>query len=72
MSNYRDPKVTTPTKNKSQMGKWIGVVLAVILALLLLAWLLGALGNDESDTVPVVTEEPATTPPAATPTAPAD
>jgi hypothetical protein len=58
VSNYRDPKVTT-TENKSSAGKWIGIAIAVILALLLLAWLLGSFDGTETDTVPVVTEEPA-------------
>ena len=81
MSNYRDPKVTT-TEEKSSVGKWIGIAVAVILALLLLAWLLGTFDDNTVDTVPVVTQEPATsttpgattgttpaTPPAATPPA---
>lgn len=59
MSNYRDPKVTT-AETKSGAGKWIGIAIAVILALLLLAWLLGSFDNEEEvDAVPVVTEEPA-------------
>ena len=58
MSNYRDPKVTT-TESKSSVGKLIGIALAVILGLLLLAWALGTF-DDEAETVPVVTEEPAT------------
>ena len=58
MSNYRDPKVTT-TEEKSGIGKWIGIAVAVILALLLLAWLLGTFDNNTTETVPVVTEEPA-------------
>ncbi|MBB4003919.1 MAG: hypothetical protein V7704_06765 [Aurantimonas endophytica] len=67
MSNYRDPKVTT-TENKSSMGKMIGIALAVILGLIVLAWALGTF-DEEPETVPVVTEEPATTtgtPPATT------
>ncbi|MEC5293390.1 hypothetical protein VSX64_21110 [Aurantimonas sp. C2-6-R+9] len=58
MSNYRDPKVTI-TESKSNVGKLIGIALAVILGLLLLAWALGTF-DDEAETVPVVTEEPAT------------
>lgn len=60
MSNYRDPKVTTPDK-KSSMGKMIGIALAVILGLIVLAWALGTFDEPETETVPVVTEEPAAT-----------
>ncbi|MEF2552533.1 hypothetical protein VQ042_14340 [Aurantimonas sp. A2-1-M11] len=70
MSNYRDPKVTT-TEKKSSMGKMIGIALAVILGLLLLAWAFGAF-DDEAETVPVVTEEPAATPGTAPAAVPAD
>lgn len=53
MAEYRDPKVTTPTKSRSGgMGKWIGIILAIIVALLLLAWLTGWWDNDEVATVP--------------------
>lgn len=55
--NYRDPKVTTPTKSKSSKTLWI--VLAVLLGLLLLGFLLGLfdglLGNDETVIVPAET-----------------
>lgn len=61
MSNYRDPKVTT-TESKSSVGKWIGIAIAVILALLLLAWALGSFDEQETEVVPMVTEEPGTAP----------
>ncbi|NDV87106.1 hypothetical protein GTW51_10370 [Aurantimonas aggregata] len=66
MSNYRDPKVTT-TENKSSVGKWIGIAIAVILALILLAWALGSFDEEEAEVVPMVTEEgtaPVVVPPA--------
>ena len=68
MANYRDPKVTTPTTQKrgGGMSKWIWIILALIVAILLIAWLWG--GNDETiegEVVPVVP------PPAAEGTAPA-
>ena len=39
----------------------IGIAVAVILGLIILAWALGTF-DEETETVPVVTEEPATTP----------
>ena len=58
MADYRDPKVTTTNDKKgNSMGKWIGIILAVIVALLLLAWLFGAFGT-EVETNPAVVEEP--------------
>ena len=56
MANYRDPKVTTPTTQKrgGGMGKWIGIILAVIVAILLIAWLWGGSGGMEGEVVPVV------------------
>jgi Na+-transporting methylmalonyl-CoA/oxaloacetate decarboxylase gamma subunit len=61
MPEYRDPKVTTPTKAGS-MGMWIGIALAVLVLLLLLWWFMS--GADEAE----VTQEPAAveTDPAAT------
>ena len=50
--NYRDPKVTT-TESASAgggMGKYIMYAVIAILALLILAWLLGWLGG-EADVV---------------------
>lgn len=40
MADYRDPKVTE-TNDGGGMGKWIGILIAGLVALLLLAWLLG-------------------------------
>ncbi len=63
-NDFREPKVTD-TKTDGGMGKWIGIAVAAILALLLLAWLFGAFGDDdvETTTVPiqddaVVVEDP--------------
>ena len=58
MPDYRDPKVTKTEDKSSNMMKWLGIAAAVILALLLLAWLLGWFGADETE---VETVEPATT-----------
>lgn len=56
-NDYRDPKVSTTTE-KSGNRNWLWIALAVLLGLLLLAWLLGLFGgNEEVDAV--VTEEPA-------------
>jgi hypothetical protein len=64
MPDYRDPKATTTHEEKSGgMGKWIGIALAVLVALLLIGWLLGWFATEETAvrTVdPVVTEEPTT------------
>lgn len=49
-NDYRDPKVTTKSEG-SNIGKWIAIALAVLLALALLAWLLGAFDDDEVDAV---------------------
>lgn len=56
MTDYRDPKVT---KTSSGMGKWIAIAVAILLAIALIAWLLGAFNADEPETVPVVTEQEA-------------
>ena len=61
MADYRDPKVTTTEgKKKNDMTKWIGIAVAVIVLLLLLAWILGWFDNDtEIETAgPAVVEEP--------------
>ena len=55
-NDYRDPKVTTTEKSGNR--NWLWIALAVIVALLLLAWLLGLFGGDD-DVDAVVTEEPA-------------
>lgn len=61
MADYRDPKVTgTGDKKNSNMGKWIGIAVAGLLALLLAGWLVGWLDQDEAEveTVnPAVIEE---------------
>ncbi len=60
MPDYRDPKVTTTSRSGGGgMGRWIGIALAAIVILLLLAWLFGLFGAD--DEVAVETLEPATT-----------
>ena len=56
-NDYRDPKVTTTDKSSGNRN-WLWIALAVIVALLLLAWLLGLFGGDE-EVDAVVTEEPA-------------
>lgn len=55
--DYRDPKVTT-TERRSSMA-WLWWVLGAIVLLLLLGWLLGWFGADDTDAV-VVTEPAAT------------
>ena len=58
--NYRDPKVTTTEGSASSgggMGKMIMYAVIALLALLLLAWLLGWFGGDEVDAVAVPTDE---------------
>ena len=56
-NDYRDPKVSTTTE-KTGNRNWLWIALAVLVALLLLAWLLGLFGGDD-DVDAVVTEEPA-------------
>lgn len=56
-NDYRDPKVSTTTE-KSGNRNWLWIALAVLLGLLLLAWLLGLFGGDD-EVDAVVTEEPA-------------
>jgi hypothetical protein len=64
MADYRDPKVTT-TGKKQDTGKWIGIAVAVLVVLLLIAWWAGAF-NGAEEVEPVVetptTEAPATPP----------
>jgi hypothetical protein len=78
MADYRDPKVTTTgTKRDSGTSKWIGIAVAVLVVLLLIAWWTGAFnGEVEPEAVAPateapVTETPATETPATEPTAPA-
>ena len=59
MADYRDPKVTTTTTQKTGarggMGRWIGILVAVIVILLLIAWWWGGFGGYEEAAVePVV------------------
>ena len=49
-NDLRDPKVTqTNTAGSGGMGKWIGIAIAVLLGLLILAWLLGAFAADDEE-----------------------
>lgn len=66
--DYRDPKVTTTDRSSSM--KWLWYVLGALLLLLLLAWLLGWLGDDETEAV--VVEEPAAVEGGTVATEPAD
>ena len=56
-NDYRDPKVSSTTE-KSSNRNWLWIALAVLAALILLAWLLGLFGGEE-EVDAVVTEEPA-------------
>ena len=38
MSDYRNPKVTTPKDDKNKMMKWIMYAIAAIIIILLLVW----------------------------------
>lgn len=62
--DYRDPKVTTTgtTTGRSSMN-WLWYVLGALLLLLLLGWLLGLFGADDTATATdaTATEEPAPT-----------
>lgn len=85
MADYRDPKVTTTgTRQDTGTTKWIGIAVAVIVVLLLIAWWAGAFnGGGEvepeataptTETAPATgtapaTETPTTEQPAATPPA---
>ena len=52
--DFRDPKVTSgDSASSGGMGKWIGVVVAAIVLLLLLGWLLGFFAGDDVDAVVV-------------------
>ena len=59
MADYRDPKVTT-TGSKRDNKKWIGIAVAAVVVLLLIAWWVGAFGTAEVEPVveAPVTEEP--------------
>ena len=53
--DFRDPKVTptgtatTGAETTGGMGKWIGIGIAALVALLLLAWIFGAFADDEGE-----------------------
>jgi hypothetical protein len=70
MADYRDPKVTTTgTKRDANTGKWIGIAVAALVVLLLIAWWAGAFNGGaevEPEATAPTTEAPATvtTPPA--------
>jgi hypothetical protein len=58
--NYRDPKVTTDTTHRATTTRrtgsstsWLWIAVAVVVGLLLLAWLFGWTGTDRVATVPV-------------------
>ena len=58
--DYRDPKVTNTDKKGGGAMKWVWIILAIILALLILGWLLDWFGSDEvvgTTEAPVVMEE---------------
>ncbi|WP_299844147.1 hypothetical protein [uncultured Jannaschia sp.] len=47
--DFRNPKVQdTGKKSSGGIGKWIGIGIAALVALLLVLWLLGAFGSDET------------------------
>ncbi len=67
MADYRDPKVTTSSAREGGAGKWIGIAVAVLVVLLLIAWWVGAFngaGDVEPEAVAPTTEVPATETPA--------
>jgi hypothetical protein len=48
MADYRDPKVTsTGTRRDGGTGKWIGIAVAVLVVLALIAWWGGAFNGGE-------------------------
>jgi len=58
--DFRNPKVSnTDNGSSGGMGKWIGIAIAVILALLLLGWLFGLFADDEVDTTVVPADDDA-------------
>ena len=75
MADYRDPKVTTgTTKRDSSTSKWVGIAVAVLAVLLLIAWFIGAFDNEAEvapEAVAPATEAPAAGTATETPAAPA-
>lgn len=60
MADYKDPKVTKAETSESSTGRWIAIAAVVIVALLVLAWLLGMFDDNVERTGtldPVSTEE---------------
>jgi cytochrome b len=50
MADYRDPKVTkTHDKKENNLGKWVGIALVALVALLLIGWMLGWFTDDEAE-----------------------
>lgn len=79
MADYRDPKVTGGTRQDGGTRKWVGIAIAGLVILLLIAWWVGAFNGEEEiepeavspATEAPVTEQPATEAPATEPVAPA-
>ena len=44
--NYRDPKVTTQPRSGGDAMRWVWIAAAIIIVLLLLAWVFGWFGRD--------------------------
>jgi hypothetical protein len=59
--NYRDPKVTTGTRDSGSAMRWVWIVVAIIVIVLLLSWVFGGFGADTVTTVPAGDTAPATT-----------
>lgn len=58
-NDFRDPKVTSSTGNGGGAGRWIGIALAALVVVLLLAWFLGFFGTDDVETTTVPLENTA-------------
>lgn len=70
MADYRDPKVTGGTK-RNETGKWVGIAIAALVVLLLIAWFAGLFGGEEEVVVEPEAVAPATEAPVTEPVAPA-
>ena len=55
--DFRDPVIHDSSKSSGGISKWIGIALAVLIALLLLSWLFGLF--DDDDAVVTQTNDPA-------------